>query len=212
MTPRDEYIRLPDRVEFERTLGQVLTDLWVSEFTPRTAPGPIDYSRGITLPADLIGQVNGDNFAAAFAANPWRDRFTVTNSPIGFTNAVGATIPADLTVAEIVANVAALKAKFGPPEPEQVIITPSLDALRAVVPFDAPNAIQRRSPNDFRTPDGIRVVVTKLADRPRLVPASWLQTKVVDGIESFLDQLDAIADSPEPIIVVEGPPDAAPTP
>ncbi|HYH64645.1 MAG TPA: hypothetical protein VD866_08125 [Urbifossiella sp.] len=248
---------------------------------------------------NLVGDLLRDS-------NPWRDRFDVIASPIGYTNTGGGTtIPADLTVADLVATMQQL----APPEPEQVIITPSLDELRAVVPFEAPNAIQRRSPTDFRTTDGVRVVVTKLADRPRLVPASWvdrlvpspmaavfdefaalqgyryrlmqdaaanatrpvkpplgvmpahlwredhpqptvddrcdrvvamraasrryveagreplpewateieehaaaLQSGFVDGVETFLDQLDALADSPEPIVVVEGPPDAAPTP
>lgn len=74
------------------------------------------------------------------------------------------------TPAPTVEGLLALKASLPPAEPERVVITPSLDALRAVVPFTQEPTLLR-SPTDFRTTDGVRVVVTKYADRPRLFPA-----------------------------------------
>jgi hypothetical protein len=56
------------------------------------------------------------------------------------------------------------------PEPEQVIVTPSLEALRAVVPFQV-----ELDPTGRRTMDGVRVVVTKYAARPQLIPAADLR-------------------------------------
>lgn len=51
------------------------------------------------------------------------------------------------------------------PVEEMVIVTPSVESLRAVVPaIDAPDRMRHPW-------DGLRVVVDRAADRPRLVPA-----------------------------------------
>jgi len=66
-------------------------------------------------------------------------------------------------------GILALVRSLKPPKPEQVIITPSVQAL-----IDAGRGLIVMDPTNRRTTDGIRVVVTKYIDRPRLIPAAAL--------------------------------------
>lgn len=97
----------------------------------------------------------------------WRERqrARATAEPTGYTNAPASwgTTTAEAPTVESIRD--AMR-KLPKPDPEQVIVTPSLDALRAVVPF----AVEL-DPTGRRTMTGVRVVVTKYAARPQLIPA-----------------------------------------
>lgn len=108
---------------------------WIGASDPAMLP---------SLPARLVGQPDGANYAAAFCT-------------------AAAAMPTP-TVDDLLT----LKARLAPLEPEQAIITPSLDALRAVLPF------VEMEPTGRRTLSGIRVVVTEHATRPQLIPAAAL--------------------------------------
>lgn len=67
-------------------------------------------------------------------------------------------------VSDLLNSLAEMRARFGDPEPEHVIITPSMEALEAAVPM------VRHAKNPGHPFIGLRVFVCPFAPRAMLVP------------------------------------------
>ncbi|HYH65588.1 MAG TPA: hypothetical protein VD866_12900 [Urbifossiella sp.] len=104
------------------------------------------------------------------------------------------------TVDDILAGLRVLKEKLGPPEPEHVIVTPTMDALREACPM------LKYAANPVQPFIGIRVVVCPDAPRVMLVPVELAKQNphLAAGLYTSVTAAEPIAQADTPTVVEPG--------